>query len=235
MARAELTTAPVPSASNRAGQVTGRSALRAVARDKEGHSAQALTQARPLLGVRPSYHGADRPVSSRPHRLPAPRVDQFRDSGVDRFPGVEQHILYLRRAWVRGLHQDVQAFACIPAPAEEGLQPIAPEVRVDRDGVGAGHVEMGPGIGLRGAADVAPLDVGDDDIAEAFCQTDHLLIQSVAPCSKGLEVGDLDLHGGRFSHEGRQQLRQEVAIAGDLHLRFVGIPFPRMGGEQLRG
>ena len=148
------------------GEVGRGGALSPVARDEERHAGQALAQGRSLLGVSAAHDRADGAVAPVAHGGAAPLRHEVGHLVVHRAAGLQQQVLDLGRAGVGGLHQDVGALALLAAALEERLQAVGAEIGVHRDRVGPGHVQVRLGVRLGRAADVAALDVGDDQKAQ---------------------------------------------------------------------
>jgi hypothetical protein len=91
--------------------------------------------------------------------------------------------------------------------AQERLHRVEPEVRVQRDRVGAPEVALG--VGLGGRADVAAFDVPHHQEPVLAGQCAGLLVGVVAGPAEALEEGDVRLHAGRVPGDHRQRLAVE--------------------------
>ena len=90
------------------------------------------------------------------------RAQVVQDALGDRLAGVGARVLDLGPLLVGGEGQHEEAGAVAARGVDERVERAEAEERADGDGVGgqrAGRVEVGVGVGLRGGADVAALDV----------------------------------------------------------------------------
>ena len=141
-----------------------------------------------------------------------------------------RQVLQVERARVRGLGQHVETFAAVDV-AEERVEAVGAEVRVDGHGVGAepgqdrrrvavrGRVaEQVVGVRRGGRGDVAALGVGDDEQA-ARARLAHQPLERRPPRrAQPLEEGDLRLHHRDQIGHGVEQLVGEALHRRRRHL-----------------
>ncbi len=130
----------------------------AALRADAGHQERHLTDDPPDLGQLLRIGGADHQQAVAA-RVPAGRR-QLRHDVIEPPAALADHqILQVARARVRGPaeHHD----AAILAP-QEGLERVASEVGIHRDGIGSVALEGLDGVALRGVADVAALGIEND-------------------------------------------------------------------------
>src|SRR5204862_5480711 len=123
-----------------------------------------------------------------------------------------------------------------PARAEEGLQRVAAEIRVDRDRVRNRllALEVGRGVGPRRRADVPALRVGEDEEAGRVCVLAGFLEGTQTVGAERLEEGELRLDGDRVR---RDRVDDPAAEARDRigggAPRDVGVS-AQLHGEQVK-
>ena len=187
--------------------VVGRRALRAVTGDEEERVRHEPAQ---FLGggrERGADDRADGAVAAFPAALAAPALDEFGDFLVQlRAGGVE--VLQLDRGRVGGLDEDEDPLS-IPGALEERRDAVNAQVRVHRDGVRLEHVEMALRVGFGGRADVAALDVGDDQQAAVVRGADRSGQRAHAFPAERLVERRLRLDGGGVIGDGAEDAAVE--------------------------
>ena len=112
-------------------------------------------------------------------------------------------------------------FPASRARQKEGFQAVGAEPRVHGDGVCAGHVQVSHGVGLRAAADVAALGIGDDQIAQRVRSVHQFLVQTEPTGTQRLVEGELRFDRHRLRLDFDQQAKQEFAVRLDAPLDAV--------------
>ena len=177
----------------------GRRALRADARQEQDR----LRQQPPRLADRPRVRRADDRADAREPALADELLPELvhepRDVVPDRVAVGELQVLDVGAALVRRLDDAEDPAAVAPAGAEERLERVAAEVRVDRHRVGkrralAARLEIGGRVGARGRADVAALRVREHEQAGRARVGADVLEGAQAVRAERLEERELRLH-----------------------------------------
>ncbi len=148
-------------------------------------------------------------------------------------------ILHLRRARVRGAHQDEEAASLGAAAREEGLDRVPSEVGAERHGVriragGRACAEVRIRVRLRGRTDVAALDVANDEEAAFLRRAQCARIGGHAGQAERLVEGDLHLHGGHHANETVEHVQREALVGAREARQRTARGRGRARGEQVR-
>ena len=185
--------------------VVGGAALGAVAGDQEEGVLQALAESPDVGGVGGPGDGSGHGVAVLALGALGNALVQIAHDLVDQTVTGDD-VLELPGAGIGGLDQDEGALVLLLGGLQEGLDGVGAHVAVEGHAV---HVEgleglpldLGPGqpafgIGGGGGADVAPLDVGDDEHPLGLGVPDGALQHLHALPAQILVVGGLGLDGG---------------------------------------
>ena len=123
-------------------------------------------------------------------------------------------ILKLTGQWIARPDQHEDSFSGGAAVGQERRQGVSAEVGMQCQGIR--HGEMALGISLGSAADIAPLDVADDQHPELFRKLAGGLVAPEPRSPKTLEEGDV----GLYSRNKGCQARQHLTIKGQDPVRF---------------
>ena len=215
-----------------------------------GSSRIALRQQPPRLADRARVgrpdHRADARQPALADELLAELVHEQGDVVPDGAAVRELQVLDVGAALVGGL-DDAEDPAAVPAAgAEERLERVAAEVRVDRHRVGerrslAARLEVGGRVRARGRADVAALRVGEHDQPGRARVGADVLERAQAVRAERLEERQLRLHPDDVRRDGVHDpaaeaaarvgrgLGREVRVAGQLDRQQVG---PRVEADE---